>query len=117
VEEEKGFLVRQREEWKSRLFRTPSRRRWGLVGLVISFVMIYSGLAYGTGDPPKVLTALPPFGVLEGVGALFGSLAELLPEEQSTLAGILRVWAGLFVGCGFALMVIGGIMGGGSPVP
>lgn len=45
------------------------------------------------------------------MGALFGSLAEL--KEQTTLAGILRPWAGLFVGCGFALMVIGGFLGGG----
>ncbi|MDP8901081.1 MAG: hypothetical protein M3N33_08070 [Actinomycetota bacterium] len=47
------------------------------------------------------------------MGALFGSLAELMPEEQTTLVGILRPWAGLFVGCGFALMVIGGFLGGG----
>jgi hypothetical protein len=29
------------------------------------------------------------FGVLEGMGGLFGSLAELMPEEQTTLAGVL----------------------------
>ncbi len=47
------------------------------------------------------------------MGALFGSLAELMPEEQTTLVSIPRLWAGLFVGCGFALMVIGGFLGGG----
>ncbi len=67
--------------------------------------------------PRTGLAAFPPFGVLEGMGALFGSLAELMPEVQATLAGILRAWAGLFVICGFALMVIGGILGGGPPVP
>jgi hypothetical protein len=51
------------------------------------------------------------------MGAHFGSLAELKPEEQATLAGILRAWAGLFVICSFGLMVIGGILGGGPPVP
>lgn len=45
------------------------------------------------------------------MGAFFGSLAELLPEEQATLAGILRVWAGLFVVCGLGLMVVGGLPG------
>ncbi len=114
MEEEKGFLVRKREEWKSHHFRGPSRRRWGLAGLVVSLVMIYSGLAARTGWG---LAVLPSFGVLEGMGTLFDSLAELLPEEQSTLAGILRVWAGLFVGCGFGQMVTEAIMGGGSPVP
>ncbi len=42
--------------------------------------------------------------------ASFGSLAELMPEEQTALAGILGLWAGLFVCCGFALMVIGGVL-------
>ena len=115
MEERKNSPVRKKKEWKSRLLRTPSRRRWGFVGLVASFVMIYSGLAYGTGSQPEVLTPLPPFGVLEGMGALFGSLAELMPEEQASLAGILRVWAGVFVACGFGLMVVGGV--GGIPGP
>lgn len=44
------------------------------------------------------------------MGAHFGSLAELVPE-QTTLAGIPRIWAGLFVACGFGLMVIGGALG------
>ncbi len=115
MEREKGFIARQKEDWKSHLFRAPSRRRWGLVGLVISLVVIYLGLP--TDAPRTGLAAFPPFGILEGMGALFGSLAELMPEEQTTLAGILRAWAGLFVICGFALMVIGGILGGGPPVP
>jgi hypothetical protein len=50
------------------------------------------------------------------MGALFGSLAELMPEAQTTLAGILRLWAGLFVACGFGLMVVGGVLGGGLTV-
>jgi hypothetical protein len=82
---------------------------------VISLVVIYLGLP---ADAPRTgLAAFPPFGVLEGMGALFGSLAELLPQEQTTLAGILRVWASLFVSCGFALMVIGGILGWGPVGP
>ena len=110
MEEEKSFLVRQKEDLKSHLFRAPSRRWWGLLGLVGSLAMIYYGLP--SSDAPGVVpTALPPFGVLEGMGAFFGSLAELLPEEQATLAGILRVWAGLFVVCGLGLMVVGGISG------
>lgn len=116
MEEEKSFLVRQKEDLKTRLFRAPSRRWWGLVGLVASLVMIYYGLP--TSDAPRgAPTALPPFGVLEGVGAFFGSLAELLPEEQATLAGILRLWAGLFVVCGLGLMVVGGILDGSIPGP
>jgi hypothetical protein len=116
VEKEKSFLTRQKEDWKSHLFRAPSRRWWGLVGLVASLAMIYFGLP--SSDASRVvLTALPPFGVLEGIGALFGSLAELMPKEQATLAGILRVWAGLFVVCGLGLMVVGGILDGSLPVP
>ena len=116
MEEEKGFLARQKEEWKSLIFRAPSRRRWGVVGLVLPLVVIYFGLP--TEAPRAGLTAFPPLGVLEGMGgALFGSLAELLPQEQTTLAGILRVWASLFVSCGFALMVIGGILGWGPVGP
>ena len=114
MEEEKGFLARQKEELKSHLFRAPSHRRWGLLGLALSLAWIYFGLpdeAPGTG-----LASFPILGVLEGVGALFGSLAELLPEEQTTLAGILRLWAGLFVTCGFGPMVVGGVLGGGLPV-
>jgi hypothetical protein len=85
------------------------------VGLALSLVVIYFGLP---AEAPRAgLMALPPLGVLEGMGALFGSLAELVPEEQTTLAGILRDWAGLFVGCGLALMVIGGVSGGGPVGP
>ena len=115
MEEEKDFLVRQKEDWKSHLFRVPPRRRWGLVGVVISLVVIYFGLP--TDAPPGGPAAFPPFGVLEGIGILFGSLAELMPKEQTTLAGILRVWAGLFAACGFGLLVIGGVLAGGSPGP
>ncbi len=82
------------------------------MGLVASLGVIYFGLP---ADVPRTgLASLPPLGVLEGMGALFGSLAELMPEEQTTLAGVLRVWAGLFVGCGFALMVDRGRPGRGS---
>lgn len=110
MEEERSFLVRQKEDLKTHLLRAPSRRWWGFVGLVASLAMIYYGLP--SSDTPRIiLTALPPFGVLEGMGAFFGSLAELLPEEQATLAGILRVWAGLFVVCGLGLMVVGGLPG------
>ena len=45
--------------------------------------------------------------MIEGMGLLFGSLVELLPAEQVTLAGIERLWAGLFAACGFALMMVG----------
>ena len=107
MEEEKGFLARQKEAWKSHLFQAPSRRRWGLGGLVLSLVMIYFGLAAGTEGPTRNNAVLPSLSVLEGIGLLFGSLAELLPEEQVTLAGILRLWAGLFAACGFALMMVG----------
>ncbi|MEJ7842448.1 MAG: hypothetical protein WKF95_11825 [Rubrobacter sp.] len=82
---------------------------------MISPVVIYIGLP--TDAPRTGLAAFPPLGVLKGMGALFGSLAELMPEDQTTLAGILRAWAGPFIICGFALMVIGGILGGGPPVP
>ena len=109
MEEKEGFVARQKEELNSHVFRAPSHRRWGLVGLVASLGMIYFGLP---AEAPRAGPAtFPPLGVLEGMGALFGSVAELMPEEQTTLAGILRLWAGLFVGCGFALMVIGGVLG------
>ncbi len=61
--------------------------------------------------PGDNLASFPPLGVPEGVGTLFGSLAELMPEEQTTLAGILRLWAGLFVACGFGPMVVGCVLG------
>ena len=113
MEGEKGLLARQKEEWGSFIFRSPSRRRWGVVGLGLSLVAIYFGLS--TEDARVGSASLPPLGVLEGMGALFGSLAELMPEEQTTLAGILRVWAGLFVGCGFALMMVDIVLGSGPP--
>ena len=115
MEEEKGFLARQKEEWRSFIFRASSRRRWGLVGLIASLGMIYFGPPRR--GPRAGLASFPPFGVLEGMDALFGSLAELMPEEQTTLTDILRLWGGIFVGCGFALMVIGGVLGAGLPVP
>ena len=66
--------------------------------------MIYFGLAAGAEGPTRYNALPPPLSILEGMGLLFGSLAELLPEEQVTLAGIERLWAGLFAACGFALM-------------
>ncbi len=85
------------------------------MGLVASLGVIYFGL------PADVfragLTPLPPLGVIEGMGALFGSLAELMPEEQTTLAGVLRIWGGVFVCCGFGLMVAGLVLGGSPPGP
>ena len=106
MEEEKGVFAKQKEAWKSHLFQAPSRRRWGLGGLVLSLGMIYFGLAAGAEGPTRDNAVLPPFSMLEGMGLLFGPLAELLPEEQVTLAGILRLWAGLFAACGFALMMV-----------
>lgn len=111
MEREEGFLDRQKREWKAHVFRKPSRRWWGLAGLVISLVMIYCGLASGAEDPGGGLAAFPLFGVFEGMGTLFGSLAEILPEEQTSLAGILRLWAGLFLVCGFGLVVLAGVTG------
>lgn len=108
MEQEKSFLEKQKAEWKAHIFRRPPRRRWGLGGLVLSLGMIFYGLPNGS---PGLFEALPPVGILEGTGVLFGSLAEVMPEEQGTLAGILRLWGGLFVVCGFALMVVGGISG------
>ena len=109
MEGEKGFLARQKREMKSHVFRAPTHRRWGLVGLVLSRGWICVGLPDEA--PGSGLASFPPLGVLEGMGVLFGSLAELIPQEQTTLAGILRIWAGLFVSCGFGLMVIGGVLG------
>jgi hypothetical protein len=40
-----------------------------------------------------------------------------MPEEQTTLAGILRIWGGVFVCCGFGLMVAGLVLGGSPPGP
>jgi hypothetical protein len=81
----------------------------GLWGLAISLGVIFFSIS---DEPwPGLTNFLPPFSVVEGMGLPFGSVAELLPEEQATLAGILRAWAGLFVVCGFALMVIRGIPG------
>ena len=109
MEEEKGFVERQRDEWRSHLFRKPSRHWWAFALLALSLGMIYFGLGEGPRTGPVAF--LPPLGVLEGMGAFFGSLAELMPDGQTTLAGILRLWAGLFVACGFALMVISGVPG------
>jgi hypothetical protein len=82
--------------------------------LALSLVVIYFGLPAEA--PKDGLASLPPLGVLEGMGTLFGSLPELMPEEQTTLAGILLLWAGLFVTCGFGLMVVGIALGGSLPV-
>ena len=117
MEEEKGFLARQKEEWISLVFRAPSRRRWGLVGLAASLGMIYFGLDARNEDLGWDVSFLPPLGVLEGMGTLFGSLAELMPEEQKTLTGILRLWGGLFLICGFALTALGIVLAGEPPVP
>ena len=84
---------------------------------MLSLVMIYFGLALGTEGLTRSNAVLPPLSVLEGIGILFGALAELLPEDQFTLAGILRIWAGLFAACGFALMMVGLFLGGGPPGP
>ena len=114
MEEEKGLLARQKEEWRSLILRAPSRRRWGLVGLVLSLGLILFGLpAEAPGDG---LASFPPLGVLEKMGTLFGSLTEPMPEEQTTPAGILRLWACLFVACGFVLMVVGIALGGSLPL-
>ena len=48
MEAEKGPLAKQKEAWKSHLFHAPSRRRWGLGGLVLAPVMFYFGLAAGS---------------------------------------------------------------------
>ena len=117
MEEEKGVFAKQKEAWKSHLFQAPSRRRWGLGGLVLSLGMIYFGLAAGAEGPTRDNAVLPPFSMLEGRGLLFRPLAELLPEAQVTLAAILRLWAGLFAGCGFALMMVGLFLGWVNPGP
>lgn len=87
----------------------------GLVGLVISLVIIYSGLSSEPDASRGVFTIFGQFGVLEEMGGLFGSLAKVMPEQQSRLAGILRAWAGLFVGCGFVMVVAGGVLGPWGP--
>jgi hypothetical protein len=79
------------------------------VGLAISLVVVYFGLPAET--PRDGPMSFPPLGVHEGASTLFGCLAELMPEEQTKLAGILRLRAGLFVACGFGLMVIGNFLG------
>jgi hypothetical protein len=109
VQVEKEFLARRKEEWRALVFRASSRRRWSLLGLALSLGWIYVGLPDEASRAG--LASFPPLGILEGMGALVGSLAELMPQEQTTLAGILRTWAGLFVACGFGLMVIGGVLG------
>lgn len=104
--EDKNLLSRWKEDWRKHFFRPPTRRRWALLGLVGSFAMLYYSLAFPPG-PGTGGAYFRYFGLLEGVGLLFGSAAELLPGEQTTLAGILRMWAGLFAVCGAALMFAG----------
>lgn len=104
MEEEKDFFGRQEGGWRSRLSRAPSRSRWWLVGLAVSTLTVcYSGSTLPQ-DPRMLLLGFQLTGVVEGLGLFFGSVAELLPEEQTTLAGILRVWAGLFVVLGMVLL-------------
>ena len=100
-----GFS-RWKEDWRKHFFRPPTRRRWALAGLAASLALLYWGLAF-PGGPRTDVAYTQYFGLLEGLGLLFGSVAELMPEEQTTLAGILRMWAGLFAVCGAALMLAG----------
>ena len=104
MEKDRGFFSRQKKEFGAPLFRKPSHRRFGVVGLGFSVFAIYWGASSLPHDPLEALTGLALSGLCEGMGALFGSVAELLPEEQTALAGILRVWAGLFVVCGVILI-------------
>lgn len=103
---DKSFVSRWKEDWRKHFFRRPTRRRWALLGLAGSFAMLYYGLAFPSG-PGTGGVYFQYFGLLEGLGLLFGSVAELMPGEQTTLAGILRMWVGLFAGCGAALMFAG----------
>ena len=92
--------------WRKHFFRKPTRRRWALLGLAGSSAMLLYSLALSSG-PGTGGTYFQYFGLLEGLGLFFGSVAELMPGEQTTLAGILRMWAGLFAVCGAALMFAG----------
>ncbi len=103
---DKNLASRWKEDWKKHFFRKPTRRRWAMVGLVGSFVMLCYGLAFPS-DPRSDQAYFRYFGLFEGLGIFFGSVAELMSEEQTTLAGILRMWAGLFAVCGAALMFAG----------
>ena len=113
--QEKGLFSRHKEEFRSHVFRKPSHRRFGLVGLAFSTFAIYWGASSLPHDPLQALTGLALTGLCEGMGGLFGSLAELLPEEQTTLAGIFRMWAGLFVACGIVLMAMRMLVRAGAP--
>lgn len=110
--DEKGgdLSSRQARDRGSRLPRKPSRRRLALGGLVFSLGVMYWSLAFPSG-PQSGPAILQYFGLLEGLGAFFGSVAELLPEEQKSLARILQMWAGLFAICGFVLIVARGLLG------
>ncbi len=112
----KNAISQQKESWKSHIFRKPSRRRWAVVGLAASFAMLYYGLAFASG-PRTGQAYFQYFGLLEGLGILFGSVAELMPEEQTTLSGILRGWASLFAICGAILMFTGIILDSGALGP
>ena len=89
MEGDKDPIGRRKKQRRRHLLRGPSRRRW-IAGLAPWFGPTHFGL--GVGPRP---------------GDLFGSLFGLMPEEQATLAGILRSWAGLFVVCGVCLLVLG----------
>ena len=103
---ERGFFSHHKEKFRSHLFRKPSHRRFGLVSLTFSIFAIYWGASSLPHDPLEALSGFGLAGLCEGMGALFGSVAELMPEEQTTLAGLLRIWASLFVACGIVLMAV-----------
>lgn len=89
--------------WKADLFRVPGERgryqvfapsRWqGVLGVLIAGLAFYYALFTSNSAPTFVVLAMAAW-------VLFGSLAELLPKERTTLAGFLRlgsVTAFLFV--------------------
>jgi hypothetical protein len=117
MEMEEGFFSRRKEELRYHLFRQPSHRRFGLVSLAFAIFAIYFSASSFPQDPREALAGFGLSGLCEGMGDLFGSVAELVPEEQTTLAGILRTWAGLFVVCGIVPMAVRMLARGGALGP
>lgn len=93
------YISRKQAEWKPELFKEPEQR-WHFLLLLPFLVVAICWGVYDYPDAPNVKdTAFMLVGVGGGIAGLLASVAEILPKNQTQLAGILRMWAALAIFC------------------